>query len=394
MNKLRRSPRTYFDHICHEYQTYPVEEKILDLGYAIWHGYDIMKAIRDILESHPYISEFDIQLSIWNYFCYLYNIDTADIMTFDRNNSLERDVEILIENLMRVFRLPENDRKRAYIGEDPQKIYFHELDDMNGWKEALSNEAQAYSMYSNGHWIMFPGDGEIIRKFNLEKANPKCCYPSYVYPEPWYGAPTYAKLIVLGNEPRYDDFVSRIQNIFLRWHPQLAEEIQLHVERWLKLMRCSFYSPFYYNDNDDIYAPMDGYNSPSYRFWLTEFRELADILEIEVEHDFFEKVAVINANPYPSIGAEPLAAGMLPSHYFLRQLIRFIINNNKGVKFILPSESLRSTWRTILGDVYTDLIAFGHLIVLDRGKSIGLSKKMTKSHINELQSLLKHVSDL
>lgn len=392
MIKLNRTPRTYFDHMCHQYQTYPIMEKLLDLGYAIWHGYDIMIAIRDILGSHPYISEFDIQLSIWSYLCYLYNIDSAKIMTFDRNNSLDTDVDILIEDLMRVFRLPENDRRKAYLGEDPRKIYFHELDDMNGWKEALSNEAQAYSMYSNRHWIMFPGDGEIIRKFNLEKANPKCCFPSYVYPEPWYGAPTYAKLIVLGNEPRYDDFVSRIQNIFLRWHPQIAEEVQLRVGNWLKFRRSELYEPHYRKDKEDSFATMDAYNSPSYRFWLTEIRGMADMLDIEHDYEFYSNVAVINANPYPSIGAEPLAAGMLPSHYFLRQLIRFIINNNKEVKFILPSETLRSTWRTILGDVYTDLIAFGHLIVLDRGKSIGLSKKLTKSQINELKSLLKHVS--
>ena len=133
---------------------------------------------------------------------------------------------------------------------------------------------------------------------------------------------------------------------------------------------------------------MDAYNSPTYRYWLTEFREMANLLDIDPDYDFYEKVAVINANPYPSIGAEPLAAGILPSHYFLRQLIRFIINNNRQVKFILPSESLRHTWRTILGDVYTDLIAFGHLIVLDRGKSICLAKKLTKSKIVEFRHLL------
>lgn len=388
MIKLNRSPRTYFDSGCHEYQTYPIEDKLLDLGYAIWHGYDIIKAIRNIRESHPYISEFDIQLSIWGLLCKIHNIDTANILSFDRNNSLDIDVQILIEDLMRIFRLPENNRKKAYLAEDPRKIFFHELDDMNGWKEALSNNRQAYSMYSNGNWIMFPGDGEIIRRFNLEDATSKRAYPSYVYPEPWYGAPTYAKVIVLGNEARYDDFVSRIQNIFLRWHPQIAEEVQLRVDSWLNLGCSSLYEPHYRNDNDNLYACMDAYNSPTYRHWLTEFREMASLLDIDPDYSFYEKIAVINANPYPSLGAEPLAAGLLPSHYFLRQLIRFIINNNKQVKFILPSESLQSIWRTILGDVYTDLIAFGHLIVLDCGKSICLAKKLSKSKISDIRQAL------
>lgn len=43
---------------------------------------------------------------------------------------------------------------------------------------------------------------------------------------------------------------------------------------------------------------------------------------------------------------------MLPSHYFLRQLVRYIYSNNPNVIFVIPSANIRETWRTILSDMY------------------------------------------
>lgn len=386
---LYRTPRTYFDSGCHEYKTYPIEQKLLDIGFATWHGYDIMKDINYILKNYTHVSEYSIQHAIWQMLAKVNNVDTRTYFMFDRSNTIETDVKILIEDIMRIFRLPEGDRRKAYLADNPRSIRFSELDAMNGWKEALE-ERQPYRMYSYGHWIMFPGDGEIIRNFNLSEATQTRCYPSYVYPEPWYGGPTRAKVIVLGNETRYDDFISRIQNVFLRERPAYAEDIQIRIDRWIALSNYDFYHRNYCVDQQLHISILDLYNSPTYRFWLTEFRRLACELDIEANQDFYNKIAVINANPYPSIGVEPLAAGMLPSHYFLRQLVRFITNSNPEVRFILPSESLRPVWRTILGDVYTDLVAFNRLIVLNKGKSISLTHNLSKAHITELSKLLNN----
>lgn len=387
MEGLYRTPRTYFDSGCHEYQEYPVKQKLLDIGFATWHGYDIMQDIRYILCNYPHVSESDIQRAIWYMLAEVNQIDESKYYQFDRKNSIETDVTILLEDLMRVFRLPEGDRRKAYLADDPRSIQFHELDAMNGWKMAFDNR-EAYNMYSFGNWIMFPGDGKLIRQFNIDKATPTCCYPSYVYPEPWYGGPTSAKIVVLGNEARYDDFISRIQNIILSHWPQLAEGVQLTVERWLAYGSGYFYEPSLSDYPCKEIAVMDPYNSPTYRHWFTEFLNLANALDIETNYDFYSKIAVINANPYPSIGVPPLAAGMLPSHYFLRQLVRFITNNDKNVLFVLPSETLRPVWRTILADVYTDLVAFGRMIVINRDKSISLTRKISPKHLHQIRSLL------
>lgn len=390
MIRLPRSPRTYFDGLSHECQNYPIEQKLLDLGYAIWHGHDIMEDIHNILENHPYISESDIQFTLWFLMARANHVAATDYLMFDRNNSLKTDVGIFIEDLMRVFRLPDGDRKQAYLADDPGIIHAYELDNMNGWKSALSQTRQSYDMYSYGDWVMFPGDGDIIRNFNLEKATQGHGYISYVYPEPWYGSPTHAKLIVLGNEARYDDFISRSANLLLRCVHELAETVQEHVDGWMRLSNNEFYTSYYLECDEEMISPMEVYNSPTYRYWLNQFNELALTLDIDTEEDFYSKLAVINANPYPSIGTGPLAAGMLPSHYFLRQLVRYITNHDPEVRFIIPSESLIPVWRTILGDVYTDLMAFNRAIVLSKSKYPRLIRNMTKSQLQEISGLMHH----
>ncbi|MDE7442588.1 MAG: hypothetical protein K2M65_00320, partial [Muribaculaceae bacterium] len=86
--------------------------------------------------------------------------------------------------------------------------------------------------------------------------------------------------------------------------------------------------------------------------------------------------------------AGPLAAGMLPSHYFLRQLVRFIVNRNPGTQFILPSETLRPVWQTILGDVYTDLVTLDRLLVINKGSSMRLTRDLSTNQITQLHRLL------
>ncbi|MDE6006238.1 MAG: hypothetical protein K2G67_01610 [Muribaculaceae bacterium] len=389
MISLPKTPRTYFDNGCHEYSTYPIQSKVLDIGYATWYGHDIMDDIGYILDNYPYVSELDIQMALWAMMAYVNNVDPADIFVFDRNNKIATDVEILLEDLMRLFRLPEGDREKAYLAEDPRSIQLYELRSMNGWETAIEEDRPA-GMFSDGHWVMFPGDGPIVRNFNTNRAMQDCAYPSYVYPEPWYGNPTKAKVIILGNETRYDDFISRIQNLILQENPRKAEGVRVVVDSWLKLGISSFYLPGTTNDDIDptFVGQLDPYNSPSYRFWLSEIRALADKLDIEPDGSFYDKIAVINANPYPSIGADPLSTGMLPSYYFLRQLVRYITNHDNNVKFILPSESLRSVWRTILADVYTDLVAFGRMIVLNKDSSKSLTKHIKRSQIEILKDLL------
>lgn len=385
MKKLVKTPRTYFDSGCHEYSTYPIESKLLDIGYVTWYGHDIMEDIRYIKENYAHVSKRDIQISLWAMMAYVNDLESSVIKNFDRGNTIETDVEILLEDLMRRFRLPEGKRSKAYLADDFNTMALYELASMNGWETATGDNITT-SMYAYNGWVMFPGDGEIIRNFNIHHATPDCCYPSYVYPEPWYGSPLNANVVILGNETHYDDFISRVQNIIM--DERRTELIRSIVDSWLGLHNQPIFADYSKTIDPTYIAPMDPYNSPSYRFWLTEIRAIARKLHIEQDNSLFEKIAVLNANPYPSVGAPPLSAGMLPSHYFLRQLVRYIVYSNPDVKFILPSETLHSVWRTILGDVYTTIWAFGKIIQIHEGRSNSISRHITRPQLSILRPLL------
>lgn len=119
---LYMTPRTYFDSGCSEYHSYPIESKLLDIGYATWHGYDIMTDIRQILNDYSYVSESSVRHALWQLMAKLYNVDVEKYYLFDRNNSIETDVKIFIEDLMRIFRLPEGNRRKAYLAADPMTM--------------------------------------------------------------------------------------------------------------------------------------------------------------------------------------------------------------------------------------------------------------------------------
>ena len=384
MVSLYMSPRTYFDHGCTEYGIYPIKKKLLDIGYATWHGHDIIEDINYILNNYQYVSENDIWLAINALRAELNHVSIMNFL-FLHHNSIETEAKILIEELMKVYRLPTEDPRNAYLAEDPSRIYFHELRLMNGWTEALNRERQAYQMYSYGHWIMFPGDGEIIRNFNINYGEQGKGYISYVYPEPWYGSPTSAKIIVLGSDVHYDDKISRIQNQKLSKTPAQCESVQLTVDRWLELARGSF-CQYFCVDEDGVHSFPDRYNSPTYSFWWKKISDMAEYIDVPLQ-ELFDSIAVINANPYTALNVNPLEPGLLPSHYFLRQIIRYVVNHNNDVLFLLPAERLRKTWKTILGDVYDDIMAQDRIIT-GGVKHIDLSKGFTSEQIDRLHKAI------
>ncbi len=107
MKELYYSARTYFDSGCDEFRTHPIERKLLEIGYVTWHGHDIMDDIRYILENYSYVSEDDVQRAIWKMMAGLHGVDSY--LRFNRGNSLETDVKLFLEDLMRVYRLPVNE---------------------------------------------------------------------------------------------------------------------------------------------------------------------------------------------------------------------------------------------------------------------------------------------
>lgn len=361
---LPKTYRVYFDPSCDEYRHYPVENKLLDLAYVITHGFDIKKAIKDILDTHPHVSKRNIQHAIWDLTAATNHTSSIP----NRKNSLETDIEILIEDLLRYYRLPLDNSIPHYLEENFRYVNEITLYGANGWEIASTN-VNEYQMYKDDNFVFYPGDDELLDKYHEEGDNDskEQIFGVGTCPEPWYGNPLTAKIIILGNMPKEDDFISRCSNVILSFEPRLMEAVQLMVRRWMSLN-----GPGIYNDTEfgkSGIAISDAYNSVTYRHWINELRNLAWELNLEKQL-LLDNVCVINANAYYSYGGnDPLVAGLLPSQYYLRILINYLVNNRGTNRplFIIPSSKIHKIWKKVLGYwIENEVMLTNDLILIDQ----------------------------
>lgn len=362
---LPKTYRVYFDPYCDEYKHYPVENKLLDLAYVITHGFDIKKAIKDILDSHPHVSERDIQRAISNLTAAANHVDHIGY----RNNSLETDIEIFIEDLLRCYRLPLDNSIPHYLEENFRYVNEITLYGANGW-EIASKNVNEYQMYKDDNFVFYPGDEELLFRYHkkdIENDTIGQIFPVGPCPEPWYGNPMTAKIIILGDMPKQDDFISRCANVILSFEPRLMESVQIMVREWMCLNGTGIYDDTEFKDSG--IGISDAYNSTTYRHWINELRNLAWELKVD-EQEVFNNVCVLNANAYYSSGGnDPLVAGLLPSQYYLRILVNYLVNN-KGKNrplFIIPSNKIHKIWKKVLGYwIENEVMLTNDLILIDR----------------------------
>lgn len=188
---LPKTYRTYFDSFCDEYKRYPVENKLLDLAYVIIHGFDIRKAIRSILDSRTDISERDLQYAIWDLTAAVNHVDKIS----DRGNSLDIDIDILIEDLLRCYRLPLDNSRLHFLEENFRDVSDQTVFRTNGW-EIASENVNEYQMYKDDNFVFYPGDEDLLYQYHLndiENDSIGQIFPVGPCPEPWYGNPLTAK---------------------------------------------------------------------------------------------------------------------------------------------------------------------------------------------------------
>lgn len=362
---LPKTYRTYFDAHCSEYSDYPIEKKILDLGYVISHGFDIKKAIRKILNDNPYIDETAIIQALSDLWAM---ISHNDGVTLPKSNTLEADIDIVVEDLMRSYRLPLQGNLPHYMVENFRDVSEMDVYYSNGW-ELVSENLAGYKIFDEDNLISYPGDWGLIRNYHerdFENEEIGQIFPIGPCPEPWYGNPMTAKIIILGNMPEYDDFVVRCSNIVLSQEPGLAKEVKLLAKKWMVLNGDSLFEEREFDDSGLLIS--EAYNSPSYRHWVEELRKLAIELEIEPQQ-LLDNVAVINANAYYSVGgSDPLVAGILPSQYYVRLLVNYLVNSkNDSPIFIIPSTGIHNVWKKILGYwIENDIILSKDIIIINQ----------------------------
>lgn len=202
-----------------------------------------------------------------------------------------------------------------------------------------------------------------------------------------------AKIIILGDMPEYDDFITRCANSILSHEPRLMEEVQIMIIKWFSLSGRGMYEDFGFGPCQDLNVS-DAYNSVAYRHWVKEIRKLAS--EIGIDDQFLlYQVCVINANAYYSVGgSDALAAGLLPSQYYIRVLVNYLVNNRDMEPFfIIPSSKLHKIWKRILGYWIENevMLTPDKIVITAPNRKLSLSSSVLGiRNINRLKNIIQN----
>ena len=389
---LPETHRAYFDASCHEYSQCPTEKKLLDLAYVITHGFDVKSAVKDILSTHSHVSESAIHHAILDL---LTAVNHVNVPSIDRGNGLDVDIDIFIEDLLRRYRLPLDGSIPHYLADDFRYVSDMDVFKSNGW-ELASKDINNYQMFKDDDFVFYPGDAEVLQKYhqaNLDSGNICQIFPVGPIPEPWYGNPMTAKIIILGDMPEYDDFIARCANMVLSLEPRLMEEVQEMIRNWFSLSGYGMYNDYGFGRCRDLCVG-DAYNSVTYRHWVQEIRELASEILID-DQLLLDQACVINANAYYSVGgSDALAAGLLPSQYYLRILVNYLVNNRTEKPiFIIPSSRLHKIWKRILGYWIENevMLTSDKIIITAPNSKMSLSSSaLGVRNINKIKNLIQN----
>lgn len=126
-----------------------------------------------------------------------------------------------MEDLLRCYRLPLDNSIPHFLEENFRNVSDQTVYSSNGWEVAAEN-VNHYQMYKDDDFVFFPGDFELLLKYHqadIDSANVGQIFPVGPCPEPWYGNPMSASIIILGDMPCNDDFINRCANIILSFEP-------------------------------------------------------------------------------------------------------------------------------------------------------------------------------
>lgn len=356
---LPHSPRTYFDSFASEYTDVDIQSKLLDIAFLHIHGgYDIREAIHKLLLTHSYISEDCVRQAVVSLIGATVGSDVSWRM--NDGQSLDTEISVLLYELRRRYILPLCDSSRQHlICHNDVELTRNDILDSNGWALMVKNQHSGKT-YGADRDFCYPGDRPFIDRINKQRPeNSQICVN--VYPEPWYGNPMTAKLIIIGEIPIYDDFIHRAANILLNNYPQLSEGVLLHLINTLSLNASTLYPRHRFWEPDVNY--IDAYNSVGYRFWIKRLREFALTSNILID-TLMKNVAIINPFPYVVQGRPNFKFDFshndhtfLPSHHFLRRMLNYLHAHTDALLLFPHGLANDDYFRYVTDDIWSTTIS-------------------------------------
>lgn len=332
------STRTYFDSFSHECSKVDIEKKLVSLGYLHINGYNIKEDIKKLISRRPDIGENTIQHSAAMMISELTN--NLSSYFWLSNKRLDELLNVLQFELRRHIVIPFDDDTDPYIVRTPSDSFDLKA---NGWVTA---SWKPYKIYHPENKVNFPGDKEYMDSYNETHSKQIRIFDN-VPAEPWYGNPLKAKIIIIGTPPTFCNETYINKNVqILGSDPRISEEVEEYIRstyrfdlRGIKLL--------YYDRGSKLY------NSNTYQHWCKQISQLASETNIP-EDILIYNTAVINPFPYIIENGTRLPDDLiLPSHHFLRQMVRHIISENNPL-FIIPKASTRNRtyWDYVMDDVW------------------------------------------
>lgn len=346
--ELPYAERVYFDHIGDEFKMNSIKDKLLDIGYMLFHNYDVRSVIHHTYsDAHITVTEDNVRYTICLLLAELLNSAPINLLLKYEQLSTDRLIDVLFSYLTRYYHLDPNGKHYLKFSIDMTE---DEIKRLNPWKEVVDKYVGSKFLYSNENNLVIESDKEIINNFNNNIKKEEYKYHLNVPAYPWYGNPLKAKVIVLTLNPGYVERESAIARVIQNLPERYTEGYTEHLRRML-LFDCGSFLP----DNLGLKGMTYRDLANLHQSWYWEDR-LTKAFENNDTRLSFEDInsnfAVIQYIGYSSKKYSPFRKGiMLPSQYYTRQLIEYILMNNETL-FIVPRNV--EMWKQFLGNLWDE----------------------------------------
>jgi len=231
----------------------------------------------------------------------------------------------------------------------PENMTEEEIKLLNPWKEVVKKYVGSEFLYSNTANLVVESDKEIIKAFN-DKAKEEYQYKLNVPVYPWYGNPLKANVIVLTLNPGYVERESIIARVIQNVPERYSEGYTEHLRRML-LFECGSFLP----DNQGLKGMTYRDLANLHQSWYWEDRLTNAFVNKETGltfEDINSNFVVIQYIGYSSKKYIPFKKGIiLPSQYYTRQLIEYIINNRNTIFIVSRNVQM---WKQFLGNIWDE----------------------------------------
>lgn len=341
--------RVYFDWIAHEFGDISNHQKLLDIGYLLMQGYDVRADIHSTYLNHSSVSKDNVRHSICILLAELWGGRPEYVEQMFRNKSFDGLIDELFTAVARYYHKPTDNNQPHYL-KDPLDMTEEDIRRTNPWKEVADQYVGNGFLYNEKEEYVCKDDKEMIDTFN-STARQEHQYCLKVPAYPWYGNPLEAKVIVLSLNPGYVERESVIGKILMRLPAGLVEGYAIHLRSMLTF-DCHSFLPDEDGKPDVTYRDLANLHQSWY--WIDRLKKAFVNKETGLSIDnVLDRFAVIEYLGYSSQKYKPFKAGdLLPSQSYTKQLIQYILHNNRDTIFIVPR--IVQTWKKFLGSMWTN----------------------------------------